>query len=226
MEKLLNFAVQTLPDMEDWDCGERHQEVWASFPSYQAPMMQRAAHPVTAKVPPRCDGTTSWFKYSDVVEEWCDLTKVKAKRRGPAIAAHLSGRAEFFKERLDRERFKDPETGVEYLLSTLRPYFVKDGQSVFLYRFFQMLRCNCGQIDFQRWMVRYEIARQKAIENWLDITTPRPDPAVAAVTVEVERLRNAARERLQKQGRHIHRKLSNIGFLNPWFVFAASIEVS
>ena len=31
---------------------------------------------------------------------------------------------ELFKERLGRDRLKDPETGVEYLLSTLRPYFV------------------------------------------------------------------------------------------------------
>ena len=127
---------------------------------------------------PRYDGTTSWLKYSDAVEEWCDPTKIEAKRRGPDIAARLSGRAELFKERLDRNRLKDPETGVEYLLSTLRPYFVKDDQSVFFYRFFQILRCNHGQTAFQRWMVRYELPRQKAIEAWLDITTPRP--AVAA----------------------------------------------
>ena len=43
----------------------------------------------------------SWFKCSDAVEEWCDLTKVEAKREGPAIAVRLSGRVEFFKERLD-----------------------------------------------------------------------------------------------------------------------------
>ena len=83
--------------------------------------MQNAAHPVITEVPPEYDGTASWLKYSDALEEWCDLTKVEAKRRGPAIAARLSGRAELFKEQLDRERLKDPETGVEYLLSTLRP---------------------------------------------------------------------------------------------------------
>ena len=47
---------------------------------------------------------------------------------------------------------------------------------------FQMLRYNRGQTDFQRWMVKYDMARQKAIEIWLDITTPRPDPAGAQVT--------------------------------------------
>ena len=66
------------------------------------------------------------------MEEWCDLTKIETKRRGPAVATRLSGRAELFKERFNRDRRKDPETGVEYRLSTLRPYIVKDGQSVFL----------------------------------------------------------------------------------------------
>ena len=62
-----------------------------------------------------------------------------------------------------------------------------------------MLCCSRSQTDFQRWMVRYEIARQKAVDAWLDITTPRPDPAGAPVTAEVDRLRDAARERLQAE---------------------------
>ena len=117
--------------------------------------------------------------------------------------ARLLGRAELFKERLDRDRLKDPETGVEHLVSTLKPYFIKDGQSVFLYRFFQMFRCNRGQTDFQRWMVKYEIARQKTIEIRFDITTPRPDPAGAQMTAEVERLLDAAhvRRRLRTEAR-------------------------
>ena len=162
---------------------------------------QHAAHPVTTEVPPGYDGTTSWFKYSDAVEEWCDLTKVEAKRRGPAIAARLTGRAGLFKERLDRQRLRDPETRVEYLLLTLRPFFIKDLQSVFLYRFFQMLRCNRGQTDHQCWMGKYEIERQKAVDAWLDATTPRPIVGEAAATAEVERLRAAARERLRLEAR-------------------------
>ena len=114
----------------------QEQEVWDSFPSYSPPIMQHAAHPITTEVPPGYDGTTSWFKYSDAVEEWCDLTKVEPRKRGLAIAACLSGRAELFKERLDRDRLRDHETGVEYFLSTLRPFFVKDLQSVFLFFIF------------------------------------------------------------------------------------------
>ena len=100
-----------------------------------------------------------------------------------------------FKEKLNRERLRDPETGVDYFLATLRPFFVKDLQSVFLYRFFQMLRCNRGQTDHQRWMVKYEIARQKAVDAWLGATTPKPAAGDAPVTEQIERLREAARER-------------------------------
>ena len=185
--------------MTDWDYEE--QEAWDSFPVHQTPVMQHAAHPVTTKIPPGYDGMTSWFKYSDAAEEWCDLTQVETRRRGPAIAARLSGRAEIFKERLDRERLRDPEIGVDYFLATLRPFFVKDLQSVFLYRFFQMLRCNRGQTDHQRWMVKYEIARQKAVDAWLDATTPKPLAGDAAVVAQTERLREAARERLRAETR-------------------------
>ena len=93
--------------------------------------MTHAAHPITRQAPPGNDGSVSWLKYSDV-EERCGLTKAKARRRGPAIAARLSGRAELVKERLDCDRLKDPETGVEYYLATMGPFFVKDNQAVFL----------------------------------------------------------------------------------------------
>ena len=119
--------------MTDWDCEE--QEAWDSFLVHQTPVMQHAAHPFTTEVPPGYDGTTSWLKYSDSAEEWCDVTKVEARRRGPAFATRLLGRAELFKERLDREQLRDPETGVEHFLATLRPFFVKGLPSVFLFRF-------------------------------------------------------------------------------------------
>ena len=80
-----------LPRKEDWAAEE---EEWDSFPAHATPTMVPTAHPVTTEVPLGYDGSTNWFRYADAVEEWCDLTKVEAKRRGPAIAARLSGRAE------------------------------------------------------------------------------------------------------------------------------------
>ena len=185
--------------MTDWDYAE--QEALDSFPVHQTPVMTHAAHPVTTEIPPGYDGSTNCFKYADAMEEWCELTKVEARRRGPAIATRLSGRAEIFKERLDRERLRDPETGVDYFLATLRPFFVKDLQSVFLYCFFQMLRCNRGQTDHQCWMVKYEIARQKAVDAWFDATTPKPAADHHEVTAQVARLREAARDRQRAEVR-------------------------
>ena len=65
----------------------------------------------------------------------------------------------------------------------------KDDQAVFLCRFFQMLRCTRGQMGYQRWLIKYEIARTKAIEAWLDITTPRAAVDHLDVVAEVVRLR-------------------------------------
>ena len=58
-----------------------------------------------------------------------------------------------------------------------------------------MFRCNRGQSDFQRWMVRYEIAKRNSVDAWLEITTPRPDPAGAALQAEARRLREALQAR-------------------------------
>ena len=82
--------------MDDWD-----SEAWDSFPVNLTPTMTRAADPVATEVPPGYDGSTNWFRYADAVEEWCDLTKVEARRRGPALAARLSGRAEIYKTEND-----------------------------------------------------------------------------------------------------------------------------
>ena len=49
--------------------------------------------------------------------------------------------------------------------------------------------------------MKYEIARQKATDAWLDATTPKPPPDHADVTAQVEQLREAARERLKAEVR-------------------------
>ena len=64
-----------------------------------------------------------------------------------------------------------------------------------------MLRCSRGQTDFQCWMVRYEISSQKAIDAWLDATTPKPIIGEAAVTAETNRLRDVGHERLRTDTR-------------------------
>ena len=50
-------------------------------------------------------------------------------------------------------------------------------------------------------MVKYEIARQKAVDAWLDATTPKPAADHADVVAQIERLREAAQERLRAEAR-------------------------
>ena len=50
-------------------------------------------------------------------------------------------------------------------------------------------------------MVKYEIARQKAVDLWLEATTAKPLKAEAAVVAQINRLREAARERQRLETR-------------------------
>ena len=50
-------------------------------------------------------------------------------------------------------------------------------------------------------MVKYEIARQKAADAWLDSTTPKPLEGEAAVVAQIGRLREAARDRQRQEVR-------------------------
>ena len=50
-------------------------------------------------------------------------------------------------------------------------------------------------------MVKYEIVRQKAVDAWLEATTPRPLEAEAPVVAQLNRLRDAARDRLRQEAR-------------------------
>eukprot|EP00971_Amphidinium_carterae_P192230 3814137-Amphidinium_carterae.2 len=69
---------------------------------------------------------------------------------------------------LNRDRLKAGNgDGVRYFLDTLRPYFIKNKQSVFLYRFFQILKLHRGGQDINRWITRVEVVLDKAKTAWM-----------------------------------------------------------
>ena len=72
--------------------------------------------------PPLYDGSTSWFKYEELVDDWLDLTVVEAGKRGPALKNRLVGDAEMHKGLRNRESLR-AEDGVKYFRDTLRPPF-------------------------------------------------------------------------------------------------------
>ena len=53
-----------------------------------------AASGITANIPPLFDGSTSWFKCEELIDDWLDLTVIEAGKRGPALKNRLVGCAD------------------------------------------------------------------------------------------------------------------------------------
>ena len=136
---------------------------------------------VTTKVPPSCDGRSSWFAYEDAIDDWCDITELDADKRGPALRNRLEGEAAIHKRLLDRDRLKDPTNGVKYFKSFLRPLFVKGAANVFLYRFQQFMNMHRGNGDMLRWITRFQLSVNRMQEAWNDTYIPITDPNNAEV---------------------------------------------
>ena len=103
-----------------------------------------AAGGITRKIPPLFNGTTSWFKYEEVIDDWLDLTVLEEGKRGPALKNRLVRHAEMHKELLHRESQR-AEDGVKYFKDTLRPHFIEIAQSIFLWRFYRFSRARRGK---------------------------------------------------------------------------------
>ena len=56
------------------------------------------------------DGSTSWFKYDELIDDWLDLTVHEATKRGPALKNRLVGDAEMYKGLLNREYLRAGKT--------------------------------------------------------------------------------------------------------------------
>ena len=52
---------------------------------------------ITTKISPPFDGSTSWFKYEELIDDWLDLTVLEAEKRGPALKNILVGDTEMYK---------------------------------------------------------------------------------------------------------------------------------
>ena len=79
-----------------------------------------ASSGITKKIP-LLDGSTSWFKYEELIDDWLDLTVLEAGKRGPALKNTLVGDAEMHKGLLNRESLR-AQDGVKYFRDTLSPH--------------------------------------------------------------------------------------------------------
>ena len=107
----------------------------STFPvcTFSTPKRPRLTQQMTTKVAPAYDGRTSFFAFEDALDDWCDITELEAKKRGPALRNRLVGDAAQYKRLLDRELLRDPTEGVNYFKRFWRPHFIKGAQTVFLY---------------------------------------------------------------------------------------------
>ncbi len=123
---------------------------------------------MTPKIPPMYDGRTSWFQYEELIDDWLDMTSIDQDKQGPALKYRLQGDAAVYKSLLDRNHLKTAN-GVRYFKDTLRPNFVKGNQSVFLWRFFQLVRTHRGNMDFVKWIGRFTVSQKRLFESWMDL---------------------------------------------------------
>ena len=40
---------------------------------------------MTPKIPPSFDGTTSWFEYEDLIDDWLGITTLTPRKHGPSL---------------------------------------------------------------------------------------------------------------------------------------------
>ena len=104
---------------------------------------------MTAKIPPAWQGgqAASWFAYEEAVTDWIDVCSLDPEKRGPALRTRLEGAALAYKNTLDRDKLKEAN-GWSYFLETLRPYFVRGREHVFLYRLFRFLSFKRRGMDY------------------------------------------------------------------------------
>ena len=148
-------------DSEDEETHQQH----ADHPDGMALVVDRDHHStgirMTPKVPPTFDGQSSWFEFEDLIDDWMGITTLTPERLGPSLKNALVGAAEFYKNMLNNADLRHPENGVRHFKDTLRPYFVKGVNHVFLWRFLQLFRCYRGNQEFVLWIGRFEVTSRR-----------------------------------------------------------------
>ena len=122
------LRISTIPmmidheeDLDDFPVENRNKPAESLVGAYRAESTNQwtAGSGITTKIPPLFDGSTSWFKYEELIDDWLDLTVLEAEKRGPALKNRLVGDAEMYKGLLDQESLRATD-GVKYFRDTLR----------------------------------------------------------------------------------------------------------
>ena len=156
-------------DSDDEETNQQH----ADHPDGMALAVDRDHHStgirMAPKVPPTFDGQSSWFEFEDLIDDWMGITTLTPERLGPSLKNALVGAAEFYKNMLNNADLRHPENGVRHFKDTLRPYFVKGVNHVFLWRFLQLFRCYRSNQEFVLWIGRFEVTSRRVLTAWMDL---------------------------------------------------------
>ena len=123
------------------------------------------------KVAPSFDGNERWYVFEELVRDWCDITSIDVKQRGPHLRKRLTGSAIVFKPQFDKTKLKEAD-GVEYFLDFLRPHHLKDADAVFLFRLVQYMRIHRGKADFGSWVQKFDVMKLRLNEAWMCTMEP------------------------------------------------------
>ena len=68
-------------DLDDFPAESTEKRAESMVGTYRADStdLYAAGSWITAKIPPLFDGSTSWFKYEELIDDWLDLQCLKQK---------------------------------------------------------------------------------------------------------------------------------------------------
>ena len=162
----LRVAAMALIQNMDSDEEQLQIQTYQEPEAYAANTIDnRTGIKMTPKVPPQFDSQFIWFEYEDLIDDWLGITTLDADKHGPSLKNALAGTVSFYKSMLGNALLRDPDRGLSHFKGTLRPYFVKGVNHVFLSRFLQLFHTYRGQHEFVHWIGRFEIAHA----SWADL---------------------------------------------------------
>ena len=112
----LRTSIPTMSDHEE-DFGDFPPEYKKNQKNLWSTLDFSARSGITTKIPPLFDGSTSWFKYEELIEGWLAFLVLEETKRGPALKNRLVGDAEMHKGLLNRESLRATD-GVKYFRNT------------------------------------------------------------------------------------------------------------
>ena len=146
--------VPAMSESED-DALLQGYETWATD------AVQMANSQMSVKIAPPFDGSGSWFAYEQAIDDWITMTTLDPAKHGLNLKNRLTGDAALKKPFLDNAKLKDPDTGVEYFKKTLRKWYIKGNEYVYLWRFMNFQRTHRMREELINWIARFEISLKR-----------------------------------------------------------------